>query len=43
MSQCYLVLTDSGGIQEEAPVLEKPVSVLRDAADWSDLKKRILN
>ncbi|HKW79247.1 MAG TPA: UDP-N-acetylglucosamine 2-epimerase (non-hydrolyzing) [Candidatus Limnocylindria bacterium] len=29
MRQAYLVLTDSGGLQEEAPVLGKPVLVLR--------------
>jgi len=30
MEKCYLVLTDSGGIQEEAPSLNKPVLVMRD-------------
>jgi len=29
MRDCTLVLTDSGGIQEEAPTLGKPVLVLR--------------
>ena len=30
MKNCYLVMTDSGGIQEEAPSLGKPVLVLRE-------------
>lgn len=33
LSKCYLVLTDSGGIQEEAPSLGKPVLVMRDTTE----------
>lgn len=33
LKKCYLVLTDSGGIQEEAPSLGKPVIVMRDTTE----------
>lgn len=33
MRRCHLVLTDSGGVQEEAPSLGKPVLVMRDVTE----------
>jgi UDP-N-acetylglucosamine 2-epimerase (non-hydrolysing) len=33
MTRCHFILTDSGGIQEEAPYLGKPVLVMRDTSE----------
>lgn len=33
MSRCHLIVTDSGGIQEEAPSLGKPVLVMREVTE----------
>jgi hypothetical protein len=37
LKSCWLVLTDSGGIQEEAAALHKPVLVLRDSTERAEL------
>lgn len=39
LMHCTLVLTDSGGIQEEAPALGKPVLVLRDTTERPEALK----
>lgn len=36
LKKSYLILTDSGGIQEEAPSLGKPVLVMRDTTERSE-------
>jgi len=33
MNRSYLILTDSGGIQEEAPTLKKPVLIMREVTE----------
>lgn len=33
MNECYFIMSDSGGVQEEAPSLNKPVLVLRDTTE----------
>ncbi|HWP41665.1 MAG TPA: UDP-N-acetylglucosamine 2-epimerase (non-hydrolyzing), partial [Blastocatellia bacterium] len=37
MSRCYLIMTDSGGIQEEAPSFHKPVLVLREVTERPEI------
>lgn len=39
MSRCYLVMTDSGGVQEEASALGKPVIVLRENTERIEIIK----
>jgi UDP-N-acetylglucosamine 2-epimerase (non-hydrolysing) len=36
MQYCYLIMTDSGGIQEEAPSLDKPLLVLRETTERAE-------
>lgn len=39
MKRCFLILTDSGGLQEEAPSLNKPVLVLRKTTERGESLK----
>jgi len=39
LRRCYLVLTDSGGVQEQAPVFHKPVLVLRDVTERAEASR----
>ena len=39
MDRCYLILTDSGGVQEEAPSLGKPVLVMRNHTERPEAVK----
>jgi UDP-N-acetylglucosamine 2-epimerase (non-hydrolysing) len=39
MKRAYLILTDSGGVQEEAPALGKPVLVMRDVTERPEALK----
>ncbi|MCP4632054.1 MAG: UDP-N-acetylglucosamine 2-epimerase (non-hydrolyzing) [candidate division Zixibacteria bacterium] len=37
MKDCYLIMTDSGGIQEESPTFGKPVIVLRETTERTEI------
>jgi UDP-N-acetylglucosamine 2-epimerase (non-hydrolysing) len=39
MQQSHFIITDSGGIQEEAPALGKPVLVMRDTTERPEAVK----
>jgi len=39
MARSYLIMTDSGGLQEEAPSLGKPVLVLRNETERPEAVK----
>lgn len=42
LSRCQLIITDSGGIQEEAPSLGKPVLLVREASERPDSGARLV-
>jgi UDP-N-acetylglucosamine 2-epimerase (non-hydrolysing) len=39
LKSCYLIITDSGGIQEEAPSLKKPVLLMREVTERPEAVK----
>ena len=39
MGRCRLLITDSGGVQEEAPALGKPIVVLRETTERNEVAK----
>jgi UDP-N-acetylglucosamine 2-epimerase (non-hydrolysing) len=39
MEKCYMIITDSGGVQEEAPSLGKPVLVMRETTERPEALK----
>lgn len=39
MSRCYFIITDSGGVQEEAPSLGKPVLIMRTSTERDEVVK----
>lgn len=39
MSECYFIITDSGGVQEEAPSLGKPVLIMRTSTERDEVVK----
>ncbi len=36
LKHCFLIITDSGGIQEEAPTLKTPVFILRNQTERTE-------
>jgi UDP-GlcNAc3NAcA epimerase len=43
LENCTFVLTDSGGLQKEAYVLEKPCITLRNQTEWTELVEAGVN
>ena len=39
MDKCYFIITDSGGIQEEAPTFNKPLLITRDVTEREEVVK----